>query len=139
MIIFRPLLFALVLVLAGAPGHAQATPLPDGTIIEDLEAGTGAEARKGRSVTVRYTGWLWLAAEEERGKTFDSSHGGEPLTFVLGAGEVIEGWDSGIAGMKEGGIRTLTIPPEAGYGAKGKGPVPPNSWMIFEVELIKVR
>jgi len=139
MMTVRPLLFALALMAAGLPAHGQTVTLPDGTAIEDFETGTGAEARKGRSVTVHYTGWLWLAAEEERGRKFDSSHGGEPLTFVLGAGDVIEGWDSGIAGMKEGGIRTLIIPPEAGYGAKGKGPVPPNSWMIFEVELLKVR
>lgn len=134
----KPLL-ALLALMAGAVVHAQATTLPDGTQVEDYEVGSGAEARKGRTVTVHYTGWLWLQPEEERGRNFDSSRGGEPLTFTLGAGDVIEGWESGIVGMKEGGIRTLTIPPEAGYGAKGKGPVPPNGWMLFEVELIKVR
>jgi FKBP-type peptidyl-prolyl cis-trans isomerase len=136
----RRLLIALLLFLTpGVPGHAQTATLPDGTQIEEFEVGTGAEAVKGRTVTVHYTGWLWLPAEEARGKNFDSSRGGEPISFVLGSGTVIDGWDSGIVGMKEGGIRTLIIPPAAGYGAKGKGPVPPDSWMIFEVELVKVR
>ncbi|KQX22846.1 peptidylprolyl isomerase [Sphingomonas sp. Root50] len=119
--------------------HADTVTLPDGTQIEDYEFGTGVEAHAGRTVSVHYTGWLWLPEEEARGRNFDSSRGGEPISFVLGSGTVIDGWDSGIAGMKEGGIRTLIIPPAAGYGAKGKGPVPPDSWMIFEVELIKVR
>nr|WP_198148532.1 FKBP-type peptidyl-prolyl cis-trans isomerase [Sphingomonas sp. Y57] len=135
---FRAPLLALALV-ASATVQAQTATLPDGTQIEDYEVGKGAEALKGRTVTVHYTGWLWLQPEEERGKNFDSSRGSQPLTFTLGAGDVIEGWDAGIVGMKEGGIRTLIIPPEAGYGARGKGPVPPNSWMIFEVELIRVR
>lgn len=135
----RPFVLALLAVMTGAPAHAQTAALPDGTQIEDYEDGTGAEAQKGRTVTVHYTGWLWLPAEEARGRNFDSSRGGEPISFVLGSGTVIDGWDSGIVGMKEGGIRTLIIPPAAGYGAKGKGPVPPDSWMIFEVELIKVR
>lgn len=130
---------ALLMLLGGVPGVAQVTPLPDGTQIEDYEVGSGAEATKGKTVLVHYTGWLWLPAEEERGKTFDSSRSGEPLSFTIGAGQVVKGWDSGIAGMKEGGIRTLIIPPEMGYGARGKGPVPANSWMMFEVELIKVR
>ncbi|MES2497173.1 MAG: FKBP-type peptidyl-prolyl cis-trans isomerase [Pseudomonadota bacterium] len=135
----RSLSIALFLLLAGAPGHAQVTALSDGTQIEDYEIGTGKEAGKGRTVFVHYTGWLWLVQEEARGKTFDSSRSGEPISFTLGAGQVVKGWDSGIVGMKEGGIRTLIIPPEAGYGARGKGPVPPNSWMMFEVELIKVQ
>jgi FKBP-type peptidyl-prolyl cis-trans isomerase len=133
------LLAPVVGLMMGMAAHADPVALPDGTQVEDYEVGTGAEARTGQSVSVHYTGWLWLYPEEERGKNFDSSRSGDPLTFTLGAGNVIEGWDSGIVGMKEGGIRTLIIPPEAGYGAEGKGPVPPNSWMLFEVELIKVR
>lgn len=136
---FRNPLLALLVLTAGVAAHAQTAILPDGTQIEDYEVGGGGEAHSGRTVTVHYTGWLWLQPEGERGKSFDSSRGGTPLTFTLGAGDVIEGWDSGIAGMKEGGIRTLIIPPEAGYGASGKGPIPPNGWMLFEVELIKVR
>jgi len=135
----RSLSIALFLLLAGTPGHAEVTPLPDGTQIEDYEIGSGAEATKGRTVLVHYTGWLWLVPQEERGKAFDSSRSGEPLRFTLGAGQVVKGWDSGIVGMKEGGIRTLIIPPKAGYGTRGKGPVPANSWMMFEVELIKVQ
>ena len=139
MMMLRAPLLALLALVAGAVAQAQTATLPDGTQIEDYEVGSGAEARTGRTVTIHYTGWLWLQPEEERGRNFDSSRGGEPLTFTLGAGDVIEGWDAGIVGMKEGGIRTLIIPPQAGYGAKGKGPVPPDSWMLFEVELIKVR
>ena len=103
-------------------------------IIEDLQAGHGAEAEKGKEITVHYTGWL------EDGTKFDSSlDRRQPLTITLGAGQVIQGWDEGFGGMKEGGKRKLTIPPEMGYGARGVGGViPPNATLIFEVELLKV-
>jgi peptidylprolyl isomerase/FKBP-type peptidyl-prolyl cis-trans isomerase FkpA len=102
--------------------------------IEELKAGTGAEATPGKRVTVHYTGWL------TNGTKFDSSKDrGDPFTFALGAGQVIKGWDKGVAGMKVGGERKLTIPPELGYGARGAGGViPPNATLVFEVELIKV-
>lgn len=101
--------------------------------IEDLTIGHGAEAQKGKRITVHYTGWL------EDGTKFDSSHDrNDPLTIILGVGQVIRGWDEGFAGMKEGGKRKLTIPPEMGYGARGAGGViPPNATLIFEVELLK--
>src|SRR5690349_5942189 len=114
---FRTFLLApIAAMMIGAAGHAQIVELPGGTEIEDIAAGTGAEARRGQTVTVHYTGWLYV--DGVRGKRFDSSRGGEPFTFHLGAGEVIKGWDEGVVGMKEGGMRTLIIPPAAGYGDK---------------------
>ena len=103
----------------------------------DRKIGTGDAAVNGASVTVHYTGWLWVNGE--RRKQFDSSRGGSPFTFKLGAGEVIEGWDEGIAGMRVGGIRELIIPSAKGYGAQGAPPdIPPNATLCFEVELLNV-
>jgi len=103
--------------------------------IEDTKVGTGAAAKAGDSVTVDYTGWL------EDGTKFDSSKdAGKPFTFVLGAGEVIAGWDQGVAGMKVGGVRKLTVPSELGYGAAGAGGViPPYATLVFEVELLSIQ
>jgi FKBP-type peptidyl-prolyl cis-trans isomerase len=103
--------------------------------IEDQKPGTGAEARAGNTVTVHYVGTL------TDGKKFDSSRDrGKGFTFKLGAGQVIQGWDQGVAGMKVGQVRRLTIPPELAYGAKGFPPViPPNSTLVFEVELLEVK
>jgi FKBP-type peptidyl-prolyl cis-trans isomerase FkpA len=108
----------------------------------DLKMGTGAEARSGQTVRVHYTGWLYdTAAADHKGKKFDSSRDrNEPFEFRLGAGEVIRGWDEGVAGMKVGGNRLLTIPPEMGYGSRGAGGViPPNATLLFDVELLDVR
>ena len=104
------------------------------TTIMDLRAGTGAEAKAGDTVQVHYTGTL------EDGTKFDSSRDrGKPFQFPLGAGRVIQGWDHGVAGMKVGGQRKLTIPPEEGYGSRGAGDaIPPNSTLYFDVELIKI-
>ena len=134
---FRKLLAPLAALTLSAAAHADPVALPGGTQIEDIEAGAGAEARKGQNATVHYTGWLLV--DGERGKSFDSSRGGEPFTFRIGAGEVIKGWDVGVIGMKEGGIRTLIIPPEDGYGDEGDDTIPANSWLMFEVELVKLR
>ena len=111
-----------------------AAPTSSGLKIEDLKVGTGAEAVSGKKVTVHYTGTL------TDGKKFDSSlDRKQPFTFTLGAHQVIAGWDQGVAGMKVGGKRKLTIPPELGYGASGAGNViPPNATLIFEIELLKV-
>ena len=104
--------------------------------IEDIEVGSGAEATagSGQTVTVHYTGWL------TDGTKFDSSvDRGTPFQFPLGIGMVIKGWDQGVAGMKVGGKRKLTIPPDLGYGAAGAGGViPPNATLVFEVELLEV-
>ena len=108
----------------------------------DESTGTGHEAAAGRTVTVHYTGWLYDQSKpDHKGKKFDSSRDrGEPFTFRLGSGQVIRGWDDGVAGMKVGGRRTLTAPPEYGYGAQGfPGAIPPNATLIFDVELLDVR
>ena len=109
---------------------------------QDVTPGTGAEATKGQVVRVHYTGWLYdSSASGNRGRKFDSSKDrNDPFEFRLGAGEVITGWDEGVAGMKVGGTRILTIPPGMGYGATGAGGViPPNATLVFEVELLDVR
>jgi FKBP-type peptidyl-prolyl cis-trans isomerase len=107
-----------------------------------VKQGTGAEAVAGKQVVVHYTGWLRDASKpDSRGAKFDSSRDrSAPFSFVLGAGRVIKGWDEGVAGMKGGGQRTLVIPPELGYGARGAGGViPPNATLIFDVELVDVQ
>jgi FKBP-type peptidyl-prolyl cis-trans isomerase FkpA len=108
----------------------------------DTQVGTGREAEFGFNVSVHYTGWLYDAkAEGFKGKKFDSSlDRKQPFDFTLGAGQVIQGWDEGFAGMKVGGKRTLIIPAEMGYGARGAGGViPPNATLVFDVELLDVK
>ena len=117
-------------------GHSNITQL----MKQDVKTGAGAEATPGREVRVHYTGWLYDEGKSDhKGKQFDSSRGGEPFSFRLGGGEVIPGWDQGVAGMKVGGQRTLTIPPDLGYGSQGAGGViPPNATLVFDVELLNV-
>jgi FKBP-type peptidyl-prolyl cis-trans isomerase FkpA len=108
----------------------------------DVKPGTGAEATKGKRVFVHYTGWLYdPAIADQKGAKFDSSRDRQqPFDFVLGAGQVIKGWDDGVAGMKVGGQRTLIIPADMAYGARGAGGViPPNATLIFDVELLDVK
>lgn len=107
----------------------------------DTTEGTGAMALAGKTVSVHYTGWLFdPSAPETKGRKFDSSRDrGEAFSFDLGAGQVIAGWDRGVAGMRVGGHRRLTIPPEFGYGARGAGGViPPGATLVFDVELLGV-
>jgi FKBP-type peptidyl-prolyl cis-trans isomerase len=109
--------------------------------MNDLVVGEGTMALAGKQVSVHYTGWLFdTAAEDSKGRKFDSSRDrGQPFGFKLGAGQVIAGWDRGVAGMRVGGQRRLTIPPEMGYGARGAGGViPPGSTLVFDVELLGV-
>lgn len=117
---------------------AEIVTTKSGLKYRDDKVGSGPEAHAGKSVTVHYTGWL--DKNGERGAKFDSSKDrGEPFDFDLGAQQVIRGWDEGVAGMKVGGVRTLMIPPDLGYGARGAGGViPPNATLIFEVELLGV-
>ena len=112
---------------------------PSGLQYEDTTVGSGDEARAGQQVTVHYTGWLYRNGVQ--GAKFDSSKDRrDPFVFALGAGMVIRGWDEGVAGMKVGGARTLIIPPDLGYGARGAGGViPPNATLKFDVELLGVR
>ena len=108
-------------------------------IITDNKVGDGREAEKGLTVTVHYTGWLYENGEKTT--KFDSSvDRREPFSFVLGVGQVIKGWDNGVSGMQVGGSRTIIIPSDMGYGSRGAGSViPPNSDLIFEVELIEIQ
>jgi FKBP-type peptidyl-prolyl cis-trans isomerase FkpA len=109
------------------------THSPSGLAYQDLTVGDGPEAVAGSTVTVHYTGWL------PDGTRFDSSREGEPFHFTLGGGEVIAGWDEGVAGMRVGGKRKLVLPPELGYGRYGSPPViPPDATLVFEVELLAV-
>jgi FKBP-type peptidyl-prolyl cis-trans isomerase FkpA len=154
-------LAAAMLAMAATAGHAvaQNTATPPATagasttlaskigakVTElkkiDVTVGSGTEAVAGKTVTVHYTGWLYdPAAADGHGAKFDSSLDRKvPFSFILGAGKVIKGWDEGVAGMKVGGKRTLVIPPQMGYGERGApGVIPPNSTLIFDVELLDV-
>jgi peptidylprolyl isomerase len=112
---------------------------PSGLKITDTQAGTGATPRTGQTCVMHYTGWLYQ--DGKKGAKFDSSvDRGQPFEFPIGTGRVIKGWDEGVATMKVGGKRTLIIPPELGYGARGAGGViPPNAALLFEVELLGLK
>jgi peptidylprolyl isomerase len=114
-------------------GDKKVSETPSGLKYVDLVEGTGASPQQGQTVTVHYTGTL------ENGTKFDSSRDrGEPFKFKIGVGQVIKGWDEGVGSMKVGGRRQLVIPPQLGYGSRGIGPIPPNSTLIFDVELLGV-
>ena len=142
---------AVIAAIAGIAGIATAAPAaaqpagpalttPSGLKIIDIKSGTGASPKTGQICVMHYTGWLQEPGGG-KGKKFDSSvDRGQPFGFRLGAGQVIKGWDEGVAGMKVGGKRTLIIPSELGYGARGAGGViPPNATLLFDVELLGVK
>jgi len=135
----RPRLFAAAAIVAaigfaGAGCRRSPARTVGGVVIQDLKVGSGATATAGKLVSAHYTGRF------PDGKTFDSSYdAGLPIDFLLGTGKVIKGWDIGIEGMRVGGKRKLTIPPELAYGARGGGPIPPNATLVFDVELVAVK
>jgi FKBP-type peptidyl-prolyl cis-trans isomerase len=123
-------------------GNSKLDATPNDLQKIEVKQGTGTEATSGKAVVVHYIGWLYDTTKpNSHGAKFDSSRDrNEPFGFVLGAGRVIKGWDDGVAGMKVGGQRTLVIPPQMGYGARGAGGViPPNATLIFDVELLEVK
>ena len=136
---------AILLVLAAVPLASQPAQAagevttPSGLRIIDVKPGTGPVPHAGQTVTVNYTGWLFV--DGKKGKKFDSSlDRGEPFSFTLGQGQVIKGWDEGLATMHVGGKRTLIIPPDLGYGASGAGGViPPGATLIFDIDLLGVK
>ena len=133
------LIAGATLIAMTASASADYVTTPSGLKYQDEVVGTGPEPKAGQKVSVHYTGWL--DGNGKPGKKFDSSRDrGTPFSFTLGAGQVIAGWDTGVATMKTGGKRRLVIPPEQGYGARGAGGViPPNATLIFDVELIGAR
>lgn len=134
-----PLLGALSIAMTLDASAQNLVSMPSGLKYKDEVVGTGPEPKAGQSVDVHYTGWL--DQNGQKGTKFDSSRDrGKPFRFTLGQGQVIAGWDQGVATMRIGGKRTLVIPPELGYGARGAGGViPPNATLIFEVELLGAR
>ena len=120
---------------AGAPvPDFEGAELPEGLVVQVLEAGDGAPVIEGQSITVHYSGWLW------DGSTFDSSWGrGEPISFVIARGSLIDGWVDGIVGQPVGSKLLLVVPPEKGYGARAMGPIPANSTLVFAVDVLDAR
>lgn len=135
----RFLMGVVTMVAMTTAAQAAVVTTASGLKYEDHKVGTGAEAVKGKTVSVHYTGWL--DEKGAKGKKFDSSRDrGVPIEFALGTGRVIPGWDEGLQGMKVGGTRTLMIPAKLGYGARGAGDaIPPNADLIFDVELTAVK
>ena len=138
-----PVLVLFVACGGGSSPTAPTTIPPQPYTATDISVGTGAEAVTGKSVTVNYAVWLFmLNVEQNKGQLIDTSVGRAPFTFTIGtvgAGGVIAGFDRGVIGMKVGGIRRLIIPPELAYGAAGSGNIPPNSNLVFDIELLSVQ
>jgi FKBP-type peptidyl-prolyl cis-trans isomerase FkpA len=144
--LIRPVLIvlaaSLVLCACGSADHsaAPATLSPVSSLeIVDLKTGEGATIAAGQTAVVEYTGWLYeVAAPDHKGKQFDSSAGRQPFRFKLGAGDVIPGWDQGVVGMKVGGERRLSVPPDLAYGSAGAGAIPPGAALVFDVHLVGI-
>ena len=129
-----------VLALVSACGESPTAPTPNVAFsTTDVRVGTGAEAVTGKVVTAHYTGWLYDSSKtDQKGIQFTSSLGTTGFAWMVGAGEVIEGMDRGVTGMKAGGLRRIVIPPDLAYGNERNGPIPPNSTLIFELDLLAV-
>jgi FKBP-type peptidyl-prolyl cis-trans isomerase FkpA len=133
-------LAAMLLVTAAACGDSPTAPSTAPFRQTDVIPGSGTEAAAGAVVTVNYTGWLYDAAKlDGKGLLFDTSATTAPFAFTLGAGQVIQGWDLGVPGMKVGGLRRLVVPPSLGYGAVRFGPIPPDATLVFDIELVDVQ
>jgi FKBP-type peptidyl-prolyl cis-trans isomerase FkpA len=137
----RVLALLLLTAFAAACTDAPASPSPSVPFTQtDLRIGTGAEAVNGSVLTMNYTGWLYDASKADRkGLQFDSSIGQPPFVFTLGVGQVIRGWDQGVPGLKVGGLRQLIVPPSLAYGDVRSGGIPPNSTLVFDVELVGIQ
>ncbi len=130
---------ALPLAMAACGDNSPTSPSNGVFTQTDVVVGSGAEAVAGKDLTVHYIGWLWDPAKTDaKGLQFETSRTGDPLVFELGAGQLIDGFDQGLPGMKVGGVRRLIIPPSLGYGSARNGPIPPNATLVFEIELLKV-
>lgn len=133
----------LLVLAAGVAGCSDSPTAPSNYAPysqTDLTLGTGGDAVTGRLLTVNYTGWFYGESRpDKKGPVFDSSAGGDPFSFTLGAGQVIAGWDQGLQGMRVGGVRRLVIPPSLAYGTFRNGPIPPNATLVFEIELLEVQ
>lgn len=131
---------AALVAAIGACNNSPTTPTGAAFSSTDLVVGTGTEAVAGKTLYIYYSGWLYDATKVDgKGLEFDSNVGGDRLRFVLGAGQVIAGWDQGLAGMKIGGSRRLVIPPSLAYGSARNGPIPPNTTLVFDVNLVDVQ
>ena len=135
---FRFVVLAGLIALSIGCSSSPTGPSNDAPFSQtDLRVGTGAVAAAGQTLTVNYTGWFYDASKpEQKGVSFDSTVGKSPFTFTLGAQQVIKGWDQGLPGMQVGGLRRLVIPPSLAYGSTRSGSIPPNSTLLFEIELL---
>ena len=136
--------FSLVLVVAVAAAGCSSSPVSPSNNVpfsqSDLRAGTGAAAASGQTLSVNYTGWFYDASKtDQKGLIFDSNRGKDAFSFTLGTGAVIDGWDQGLPGMQVGGLRRLVIPPSLAYGSTRRGSIPPNTTLLFEIELLNAQ
>ncbi len=130
----------VALTAFGACSNSPTNPSPVEFTQTDVLIGTGVAATTGSTLTVNYTGWLYdPAATDHKGLIFDTSNGGSPITFTLGAGAVIPGWDQGLVGLRVGGVRRLVIPSSLAYGGVRRATIPPYSTLVFDVELLDVQ
>lgn len=134
------LVCVMMVVLAAGCNNSPSAPTEVAFSQADVSVGTGTDAAAGKTLTVNYTGWLYDQRRPDlKGLQFETSVGATPFTFTLGIGQVIPGWDQGLPGMKVGGVRRLVIPPSLAYGSVRRGPIPPYSTLVFEIELLDVK